>query len=341
MLTLHISETDIEVLKYERYTYPCRIVQRRMHVLYIKSQTNLTNSVIAQIVGLHRDTVTDYVKKYNQGGLACIYKVGYGTNESKIEAYSQSLLSYFESHPPHTINEAREKIKELTGIQRSPTQIRLWLKRHGLRYRKAGQIPGKVDKVKQAEYVQAVLNPLIERAQAEEIHLLFMDAAHFVMGVFLCCLWSAKRVFIKSSSGRKRYNVLGAVDAITKQVHTWTNESYINSNSIADFFHQLRIYYYDMKPIYIILDNARYQKCQFVKYIAWQFNIQLIYLPPYSPNLNLIERLWKWVKKQTLYATYYEDFSQFKKAIDNSIYLANNNRKHEIQTLLNLKFQLF
>ncbi|MEZ5044128.1 MAG: transposase [Saprospiraceae bacterium] len=96
-----------------------------------------------------------------------------------------------------------------------------------------------------------------------------------------------------------------------------------------------------MKPIYIILDNARYQKCQFVKYIAWQFNIQLIYLPAYSPNLNLIERLWKWVKKQALYATYYEDFNQFKKAIDNSIYLANNNKKHEILTLLNLKFQLF
>ncbi|MEZ5044129.1 MAG: IS630 family transposase [Saprospiraceae bacterium] len=236
MLTLHISETDIEVLKYERYTYPSTKVQKRMQVLYIRSQTNLTNSLIAQIVGLHRDTVTEYVKRYNQGGLASVYAVGYGTNESKLEEHSQSLLSYFEDHPPHSINEAREKIKELTGIQRSPTQIRSWLKRHGLRYRKAGQIPGKADQVQQAQYLQTVLNPLIEKAQAEEIHLLFMDAAHFVMGVFLCCLWSAKRVFIKSSSGRKRYNVLGAVDAITKQVHTWTNESYINSNSIVDFF---------------------------------------------------------------------------------------------------------
>jgi len=96
-----------------------------------------------------------------------------------------------------------------------------------------------------------------------------------------------------------------------------------------------------MKPIHIVLDNARYQKCQLVKYIAWQFNIHLVYLPSYSPNLNIIERLWKWVKKKALYATYYDSFDDFKIAINETIDKANKDSKNEIETLLNLKFQLF
>lgn len=168
-----------------------------------------------------------------------------------------------------------------------------------------------------------------------------MDAAHFVMGVFLCCLWPVKRIFVKSSSGRKRYNVLGAINATTQHIHTWTNQSYINALSIEDFFHQLRIYYFDMKPIYIVMDNARYQKCQLVKYVAWQFNIHLVYLPPYSPNLNIIERLWKWVKKEVFYAQYYDDFQQFKSAIDKAIWNANNQKNDEIKRLMSLKFQMF
>lgn len=168
-----------------------------------------------------------------------------------------------------------------------------------------------------------------------------MDAAHFVMGVFLTCLWSIQRIFVKSSAGRKRYNVLGAVDAITKHIHTFTNNSYINSHSVSDFLEQLRNYYNDGKKIYLVLDNARYQKCQLVQYVAWQFKIQLLYLPPYSPNLNIIERLWKWVKKEVLYAKYYEKFEDFKEAIDKAIITANTEKKDKIKKLLNLKFQLF
>jgi len=341
MLTLHISEADIKAVKYERYSHRCAIVQKRLHVLYIKNETDLSHEQIGLVVGVHRDTVTDYIRCYNEEGLRGIYHLGYGTNKSELEKHSESLLAYFAKEPPHTIAQAVEKIEERTGIRRSPTQVRAWMIRHEMKYRKTGQIPAKADKEVQEEYVEKTLNPLIEEAQTGEIHLLFMDAAHFVMGVFLCCLWSVKRIFIKSSSGRKRYNVLGAVDAVTKEIHVWTNESYINSSSIVDFFHQLRIYYFDMKPIYIVLDNARYQKCQLVKYVAWQFNIKLVYLPSYSPNLNIIERLWKWVKKEVLYAKYYEDFNSFKTAINLAIKTANGEKKNQIMTLLNLKFQLF
>lgn len=154
-----------------------------------------------------------------------------------------------------------------------------------------------------------------------------MDAAHFVLAPFLCFLWSFSRIFIKAPAGRKRLNVLDAVNAITKKVYFNALTTNIDAPTIVDFLHQLRIHYYDMKPIYIVLDNARYQYCQLVRYVvAWQFNIQLLFLPSYSPNLNIIERLWKFVKKKCLYAKYYQTFEDFKNAIIKTM----NNVNHDV-----------
>lgn len=341
MLTLNISTTDIEYLRYERYNYPCSLVQKRLEVLCLKASTNLSHQKIASVAGVSRNSVTNYIHIWNTSGYEGITNTGYGTNVSDLEKHTTSLLTVFEEEPPHTANEAVQRIEKLTGIKRSPTQVRAWMKRHNLRYRKTGQIPSKADVERQKEFVEQTLEPLIEQAKAEEIHLLFLDAAHIVMGVFLCFLWSVKRIFIKSSSGRKRYNVLGAVNAINQQIHVFTNTTYINAECLIEFLHQLRIYYYDMKPIYIVLDNARYQKCDIVRYIAFQLNIKLVYLPPYSPNLNIIERLWKWLKKRCLYAQYYEKFDDFKKAIDDTLKKANSDFQQEIQSLLTLNFQTF
>lgn len=120
-----------------------------------------------------------------------------------------------------------------------------------------------------------------------------------------------------------------------------TNETYINAQTVIQFLYQLRIYYFDMKPIYIVLDNARYQHCDLVRYTAWQLNIHLTFLPTYSPNLNVIERLWKFLKKKTLYAHYYENFKEFKGAIIANLNNANTVYKDELKTLLNLEFQTF
>jgi len=341
MLTLNISEADIELLRYERYTYPCMLVQKRMTAILIKATTTYSHQEIAQLADISPNSVTNYIHLWNESGYEGILKVGYGTNQSELEAHTESLLTYFEANPPHTANEAVHRIKGLTGIERSPTQVRQWMKRHGLKYRKTGQIPSKADAAKQADFVENTLNPLIDQAKLGQIHLLFMDAAHLVMGVFLCFLWSAKRVFVKSSSGRKRHNVLGAVNAIDQKIHFFTNQTYINADSIVEFLYQLRIYYFDMKPIYIVLDNARYQKCDLVRYVAWQLNIHLVYLPSYSPNLNIIERLWKWLKKKCLYAKYYEHFSHFQDAINQTLKTANFEFQQELKSLLSLKFQTF
>jgi len=127
-----------------------------------------------------------------------------------------------------------------------------------------------------------------------------MDAAHFVWGTsFVMGLWCLARMFIRTSSGRKRYNVLGAYNAITGKLLTVVNESYINSASICEMLRLLRRSHWG-ESITIILYNAAYQRCYLVREYAILLDINLVFLPSYSPNLNLIERLWKFVKKQSL-----------------------------------------
>ena len=167
-----------------------------------------------------------------------------------------------------------------------------------------------------------------------------MDAAHFVHRAYLGFLWCFTRIFIASPSGRKRFNVLGAVNAITKEVITVTNESYINAESICRML--LTLSALDLEvPITVVLDNARYQKCRVVFALAEALNIELLYLPSYSPHLNLIERLWKFVRNQCLYSKYYAEFDDFKGAIDACIEQANTTHKKSLETLLSLKFQSF
>jgi transposase len=90
-----------------------------------------------------------------------------------------------------------------------------------------------------------------------------------------------------------------------------------------------------------VLDNARYQKCQSVFDKAKALGIGLLYLPAYSPNLNLIERLWRFVKKQVLYSRHYDKFSAFKGSIDNCLHDLGTCFKSNMQSLMTLKFQLF
>jgi hypothetical protein len=94
-------------------------------------------------------------------------------------------------------------------------------------------------------------------------------------------------------------------------------------------------------PITLVLDNARYQKCELVKTLAASLGIELLYLPSYSPNLNLIERLWKFVKKECLGCRVLPTYEAFTQAIDDCLAKLNTRHKHQMRTLLNLEFQLF
>ena len=131
----------------------------------------------------------------------------------------------------------------------------------------------------------------------------FVDAAHFVLGAFLAILWSFRRIFVETSSGRYRLNVLGALNAVTKEMITVINTTYINSWSVVELMRKIREIHPEGK-IVLVLDNARYQACYLVKSGANMLNIDLLFLPPYSPNLNLIERVWKFIRKKCLNPSY-------------------------------------
>lgn len=178
------------------------------------------------------------------------------------------------------------------------------------------------------------------RAKKDEIALLFLDAAHFVMGCdFLGYIYGRKRRFIKTWSGRKRYNVLGAMDFMTTKVHTVTNNIYITADEVCEMFRKLRAAYAD-KEIHLVLDNARYQKCMAVQESASILNIHLEYIPAYSPNLNLIERLWKFVKGE-LRTKYYDNFGIFCEKIDSIIHSTTRANKAKVKKLIGEKIQLF
>ena len=158
------------------------------------------------------------------------------------------------------------------------------------------------------------MQPRLDQAAAGLRTVFFVDAAHFVLAPFLGFLWSFTRVFIKAPAGRKRFNVLGALNAVTHELIAVQNDTYINAQTVCDLLVRIAKSAGEM-PITLVLDNARYQKCQIVRELAQKLTIELLYLPPYSPNLNLIERLWKFVKKKCLYSKYYTEFSEFKRAI--------------------------
>jgi transposase len=147
-------------------------------------------------------------------------------------------------------------------------------------------------------------------------------------------------MFVKSPSGRKRFNVLGALNAVTLEIITVTNETYINAESVCQLLRKLSELALGI-PITLVWDNARYQKCAVVFELAKELGITLLYLPSYSPHLNLIERLWRFVRKQCLYSKYYEDFSSFKSAISSLIDTAHLNKKEQLKTLMTWKFQSF
>ena len=161
-----------------------------------------------------------------------------------------------------------------------------------------------------------------------------------MLGAFLGILWSYSRLFVRASAGRRRFNVLGALNAITHELVTVTNDTYITAESVCELLRRIAALNLGL-PVTLVMDNARYQKCKMVNALAEQLNIELLFLPAYSPNLNLIERLWKFVKKKVLYSKYYATFDEFRKAISDCLSQTHTTHKTELDSLLALNFQAF
>lgn len=339
MIEVQFHAEDLKALNYERFNHPHPRVQRRMEALWLKGQ-GLPHEVIARATGVSNNTMRKYLIMYKEGGIDRLKEVNFRRPQSDLANHKETIESYFREHPVASIQDAIAKIEELTGIRRSPTQVQKFLKSIGAKWRKVGMIPSKADIDEQKAFKEEKLEPRLEEAKAGKRIVLFVDAAHFVWSAFLGYLWCFTRIFIKAPSGRKRFNVLGALNAITHELIMVSNDAYINSQSVCELLHSVAARYVGI-PITLVLDNARYQKCALVKELAESLNIELLYLPPYSPNLNLIERMWKFVKKECLYSEYYDNFLAFKTAISNCLAETHTKHKKKLDSLLNLHFQTF
>jgi transposase len=183
------------------------------------------------------------------------------------------------------------------------------------------------------------LQPRLEEAKKGKRQVLFVDASHFVHSPFLGYLWSKRRVFIRAPSGRKRHNVLGAFNAVTHELITVKNDAYVNSTTVMELIKDIRSRYKGQK-ITVVMDNASYQRCKAVMGCAQKYDVELLFLPSYSPNLNLIERLWKFVKKTVLNNRYYGDFISFKEGIEYCLENLGTEFKKDVESLMTLNFQI-
>jgi len=170
--------------------------------------------------------------------------------------------------------------------------------------------------------------------------VLFVDAAHFVFGTYLCCLWSILRVFVRAASGRQRFNVLGAWDAVTRTLIPVTNTTVVNTDTMCELLRAVAARRY-AGPVTLVLDNARYQRNDAVKGRAKELGIELLFLPSYSPNLNLIERLWRFTKRTAIYGKYHPTFAEFRAAVQDVLDRIPTNHADKLASLMTLKFQEF
>jgi len=181
---------------------------------------------------------------------------------------------------------------------------------------------------------------VLKEAEQGRRQVFFVDAAHFVFGTMLGYLWTKVRRFVRGGHGRKRFNVLGAINPFTLTMIYEANEGYVNAETVCDLLRQIKKRGFK-SPVTLVLDNARYQRCRLVQDLASTLKIDLLFLPSYSPNLNLIERYWKYLKSKLFRCRSIEKFDLFCTSIISILDDRSTKRREELRSLLTLKFQIF
>lgn len=340
MIKLSLTESELDAIAEalddpelnERFGRRLMVV--RMHCL------GVPNSKIAEILRISDDTVTNHLKLYRDGGLAGLVENRYHRPASSVEPFLAQIVSSLTATPVATASEGGARIEKLTGIKLSDSQVGRIMRRMGMRYQKSAAMPGKCDPQMQFNFLNEELLPRLEKARNGERRVFFVDAAHFVMGAFLGMVWAFARVFVRTGSGRQRYNVLGAVETRDHDFVSVRTTGSVNAETICELITKIDESY-PGEAITLVMDNARYQRNQKVVEIAESADIELLYLPPYSPNLNLIERVWRLVKGKCLRNRYHETFTQFIGAIDEFLDSLDGENRHLLKSLVTENFQLF
>lgn len=314
-----------------------RDADRIKAVVLLASGWSVTD--VAQALLLDEGTVRHYLARYRHGGLPALLKAHYKGSQARLSA---EALAELEAHLEHqlygSVKEIVAYVAERYGITYSERGMTDLLHRLGFTYKKAKVVPGKADAEAQEGFVEQYEKLKEEKGKDDPIY--FMDGTHPHHNPMPAYGWIKKGVEqeIPSNTGRRRVNINGAINIETMNTTVRFDPS-INAQSTLALLQALEHKHPKAQCIYVICDNAGYYRSRDVQTYLEQSKVKLLFLPPYSPNLNLIERLWKYFKKQILYNHFYPTFDEFKAACVNFFRNTRNHRK-QLRTLLRERFNI-
>ena len=293
-------------------------VHRRMNALLLLDDGWAAERV-AEVLFIDAETVREYRRLYETAGVAGLERLRYeGSDPALTEAQLEALKRELDAHLYMTSKAVCDFVRRSFGVSYTPNAMTKLLKRLGYVYKKPKCVPAKADAAVQEQFAREKLLPLMAKADADE-PLYFVDGMHPAYTGHPAFGWIRRGETreLKSNHGRVNVNINGALSWPDRDVVHLQAEK-ITSAAMIELFETLAARHPTATAINVVLDNASYNRSAAVKdYLAGEgCRIRLVYLPPYAPNLNLIERLWWFLKKTTLWNNYYPTFAEFKAAID-------------------------
>ena len=301
--------------------------------------TGWSVSDVAEALMLDPDTLRRYIERYQKGGVDKLLKMDYHGSSAYLNPTQIKILdTHLDAQTYQTVSEVADYIQNEFGITYSVSGLTDLLHRMNYTYKKTKLVPGKA--IAQDQHRFVCNYKILRINKGENDPVLFMDAVHPQHNTAASYGWIKRGIdkFIKSNTGRKRLNINGVINIDTMNTVTRIDKS-VNAQSTIELFKQVSKSYRKAKVIHIICDNARYYHSVLVREYLATSRIRLHFLPPYSPNLNLIERLWKYFRKTVLHLKYYEHFDDFKGAC---LSFFDNISKHKknLKALLTENFQI-
>lgn len=293
-------------------------------------------------------TVTNTLGNYNDGGLEVVGgSIKTNKKRHQLRKVFNKVRRSLLKASIHTVRQAQAHLADKFNYDVSWESARRLLHRLGLTRRKINPFPGNPAKYKswrkaQKKWVKH-LHRLHKQAVSKDIDFVFADAAHFVHGKCGAYLWSDGPRYKSTGSGRYRLNVYGVYDPMANRLLSHHRQGSVNADYVVDFLKWLRKEHYidQSRPLRFVLDNAHYQHCAYVKDEKKSLNIVFEFQPSYSPNLNLIERAWKYFKKLAG-RCHYATKDEFITAIT-TILEATDDEVHQecFKLLMSMKFETY
>jgi len=263
---------------------------------------------------LNEDTLKSYVSRYQEGGILALLETNYKGGVCRLtESELDLLVEELDTNVHLTSASVCNFIEKEFDEKYTESGVRDLLNRLGYTYKKPKLVPGNPDTEVQEIFIEQYEDFMLKKDSDTEV--LFLDAVHPEHNPMPAYGWIKKgeKKELKTNSGRERLNLHGAINAETMQVTIIESET-VNSESTINLLSAIECAYPASKEIQVILDNAKYHYSLEVQEYLKDSRVKLVFLPSYSPNLNLIERLWKFFKGKVLYNHYYKSLSDFRKS---------------------------